>query len=149
MGGLRPVLPDGCHIKLLNDVTKKRLDPAKNLVTSFQVQSGKSSKILPKNLLILWWLKSTYNVTYQFFVFHLHYHCRKYLSWPPHFSSHHYFSVDILSNLGAGYLLFVWHAVFKNPFQMVVFVCTVEQCPAINRLSIASALQLSKEWSLV
>jgi len=46
------VLPDGgCHINLLNGVTKKLLDPAKNLVTSFQLKSAKSSEIRPKNRL--------------------------------------------------------------------------------------------------
>jgi len=47
------VLSDGCHINLLNGVTKKLLDSAKNLVTSFQLKSAKSSETLPKNLPIL------------------------------------------------------------------------------------------------
>jgi len=46
------VLPDGCHIKLLN-VLEKLLDSAKNLVRSFKLKSAKSSEILLKKLLIL------------------------------------------------------------------------------------------------
>jgi len=47
------VLPDGCHTKLLNNVTKTLQDSAKNLVTSFQIQSAERSEIPPKNLLNL------------------------------------------------------------------------------------------------
>jgi len=55
-------------------VSQKLLVSVKNLVTSFQIKSGKSSEVLLKHLLFLWWLKSTYNVTNQLFVLYLHYH---------------------------------------------------------------------------
>jgi len=32
---LQSVLPDGCHLNLLNRVTKKLLEPAKNHVAKF------------------------------------------------------------------------------------------------------------------
>jgi len=53
---------------------KKLLDSAKNFVTNFPHKSAKSSEILPKSLLFMRWSKLTYKVTYQFFVFYLHYH---------------------------------------------------------------------------
>jgi len=55
--------------------------------------------------------------------------------------------VNILSNVTATYLVFVWHPVLDDLFQMIAYFYTVEQCPAmnsINSLSIAPALQLSK-----
>ena len=33
---------------------------------------------------------------------------QKYSSWPPYFSAHNFFSANILNNLSAAYLLFVW-----------------------------------------
>ena len=68
----------------------------------------------------------------------------KYRSWPPHVSEHNFLSVDNLSNVTAAYLVFVWHTVYDDLFQMVAFFYTVEQCSAINNLSIASDLQLFK-----
>jgi len=74
---------------------KKLLDPAKNLVTNFQQKSAESSEILPKNLLLLRWLKSTSKVTCQVFVFCLTFAITgqgwKCSSWPPRVSAHNFF----------------------------------------------------------
>ena len=51
---------------------------------------------------------------------------------------------DFLSNVTAAYLVFSWHTVLDDLFQMIAYLYAVEQCSAINNLSIASALQLSK-----
>ena len=45
------MLPDGCDLNLLNGVTKKLLEFAKNLVTDFQINSAKSSEILLKSVI--------------------------------------------------------------------------------------------------
>jgi len=70
------VLPNGCHIKLLYGVTKKQLDPAKNLVTRFQLKSAESSEILPKNMLYLRWTKSTCKVAHTFLSC-IHFQCTR------------------------------------------------------------------------
>jgi len=125
-----------CHKKLLNS--------AENLVTSFQLKSAKSCEILRKNLLFLWWLKSTYKVTNQLFVLHLHYY---WTSAENIRLGHHTFRPTIsfpstfwaIQKCSFPRFCTVWHTAFKNLFQMVVCVCTIDQCSAINRLSIASA----------
>ena len=68
-------------------------------------------------------------------------------SWPTHFFAHNFLSVNILSNVVAAYFVFfVWHTVLDDIFQIVAcfLYCKLEQCSAINNLSIASALLLSK-----
>jgi len=62
---MNPVLRDGCHLNLLN-WSRKLLDPAKNLVTKFQLKSAKYSEILIKKLLFLRYIKYTCKAMYQF-----------------------------------------------------------------------------------
>jgi len=75
---------------------QKLLDPAKNLVTSFQLKSAKSSEFCQKNCYFWGWLKSTCKVTYQFFVLHSLSVDKgvKCSPRPPRVSAHN-FSVDI------------------------------------------------------
>jgi len=61
-----------------------------------------------------------------------------------HFSAHNLLSFNIFSNVTAAYLVFfVRHTVLHDLFQMIACFYTVEQCSAIDNLSIASTLQLS------
>jgi len=131
-----------CHRKLL--------DSAKNLVTNFRLKSAKSSEILLKNLVFLRWLKETYTVM-QYTSINFSSCTHSQWAWAENADlDHHTFrpndfvSVNILSNVTAPYLVFVWHTVFEDLCQMVACFHTVEKCSAINNLSIASALQLSK-----
>ena len=54
-----------------------------------------------------------------------------------------FISVNNLSNVAAARFVFAWNTVLDDRFQMVAWFHAVEQCSAINNLSIASALQLS------
>jgi len=70
-------------------------------------------------------------------------------TWPPHFLTHNFLSVNILSDVTTAYntscLYDTQLTVLDNLFQMVACLCTVEHYSAINNLSIAAALlQLSK-----
>jgi len=61
----------------------------------------------------------------------------------PQFSVSKHF--DFLSNVTADLVFCMTHTVYVDSFQMVAcFYTVVEQCSAINNLSIASALQVSK-----
>ena len=102
--------PGNSAVRWLSPKSAKRchenlLDPAKNLLTNFQLKSAKSSEILPKNL--LFWGTKTCKAIYQFLVLQslLVDKGRKCLSWPPHFSAHNFLTVDSLSNVTAAYLL--------------------------------------------
>jgi len=70
-------------------------------------------------------------------------------SWPPHFSACNFPSVNVLCRVITAYLVFVCHTIFDDLFQMVACFNTVEQCSAINSLSIASALVPHNFLSLV
>jgi len=124
-------------------MSKELLDSAKSLVTKFQLKSVQSSEILLKNMLILRRLKETYAV-----IQHINFSSCTRSEWASAenagLGQSTFLLVNIISNVTATYLVFAWHTVFDYIFQMVACFNAVEQCSAINNLSIASALQLSK-----
>jgi len=140
-------VPRGCSVarwlshESAKSCHKKLPDSVKNLVASFQLKSAKSNEILPKYLLFLRWSKSTYKVAYQFFVLQLHYHWSRaendrlghHTFWPTIFF-HGRFEQRKCSLPPVG----TTHS-FNNLMQMAACVYTVEQCKAINGLSIPSA----------
>jgi len=63
---------------------------------------------------------------------------------PPHFSAHNCLLFNLWSSVTAAYLIFCMTHRVEDHFQIIACFHTGEQCSAINNLSIASALQLSK-----
>jgi len=64
----------------------------------------------------------------------------RYRSWSHHVSGRNFLSVSILSNVTAAYLIFLYDTQFLTiSFKCLHAFYTVEQCSAINNLSIASA----------
>ena len=122
------------------------LDPAKNLVTSFQLKSARSSEILQKNS----YFRSDSNQLVKSHVNVLscvHYHWTRveYGRFGHHAFRPTIFPVDVLSNVtwhkcSLPYLLFACHTVLTifSKWPHVFITYTVEQCSAINRLCIVS-----------
>jgi len=141
-----PVLPDGCDLNLLNGV-KKLLDPAKSLFTHFQLKSAKSSEILVKSLLFLRWLKESYTVK-QYINFRLALalseHGLKMPVLATRLFGSQYTFIQYFEQRNCSFPRFARHTVLDDLFQMVACFYTVEQCSAINNLSISSTLHLSE-----
>ena len=49
----------------------------------------------------------------------------KWRSWPTHFSAHKFLSVNILSNVTAAYLVFLYDAKFLTSYVQLLFKLTI------------------------